>query len=130
MLLISTPFKVEVSSLTPSATVKKARDDSKRPGERDCCIPPTSPCWSCSGKTMRGLLVIIRRKQSAFTKKFGLYDSVISAYLNSLTRAIKTKIQSAASCLVRAAFQRLTKNLGELDTARIRLCHTKQISKT
>lgn len=42
------------------------------------------------------------RKQSAFPEGFGEYDAVISAHLNSLTSAIKTKIPSANSSLVKS----------------------------
>lgn len=71
--------------------------------ERKPNIPPpaTSFC-SCSGKKKKkctwAAVNYSRRKQNAFPGGFGEYDAVISAYLNSLTRAIKTQIQSATGC--------------------------------
>jgi len=53
-----------------------------------------------------------------FSEGFGWYDAVISAYLNSLTTTIKTKIQLKSSWLVKSCLWALTnKDPEELDTA-------------
>lgn len=96
---------VEVSSLSLAVTHGKKRqerlvlDDSNREGEKKPNTPPSHP--QKQEKRMWAAVNCSRRKQSAFPEGFGEHDAVISAYLNSLTTAIKTKIQSATSCLVK-----------------------------
>ncbi len=79
-------------------------DDSERQRERGVHPSPQLPPFGPAPvKNARGAAVnYSRRKQSAFPEGFGEYDAVISAYLNSLTTAIKTQIQSATSCLVKS----------------------------
>lgn len=123
--LIISPFMVEVSSLSLSVTLsEKTRVDDlerqrgrereiEREGEKNHPLRKKRKRKKCAWSAVN----YSWRKQSAFPEGFGQYDAVISAYLNSLTTAIKTKIQSATSFLLKSCLWALyNKNLKELDT--------------